>query len=198
MSKDKKLNNLIDMKDYSEKEFAQPATTTKRTDVAKDIIRENTGKDVFGEKPKSHEEYTTSKGLNNLISLDNFSKNAPNMNSKSTKRTDVAKDVLESAYVLGKDVLHEKPKTHEDHTTSKGLNNLISLDDFTQKVPTTSAKSTKHTDVAKDILEKKKQKDEECDDDYEEEDDKPKKGLSAEQKKLPKHVQKMILKKQGN
>lgn len=95
--------------------------------------------------------------LNNLLDMENFSVEKVTKKAKATKRTEVAKDVLqENAYVVGKDVLKEKPNKKEDHTTSKGLNNLISLDDFTKEAPKTSAKSTKHTSVAKDILEKKK------------------------------------------
>lgn len=101
--------------------------------------------------------------LNNLLSMDNFSMDKLDKKAKVTKRTDVAKDVLqENAYVLGKDVLNDKLKGKETHA-AKGLNNLISLEDFTKSVPATKAKSTKRTDVAKDILEKKKMKeDDDC------------------------------------
>jgi hypothetical protein len=38
---DKKLNNLIDFKNYTEKEMNKPATKTKRTETGKDIINED-------------------------------------------------------------------------------------------------------------------------------------------------------------
>ena len=192
MAKDAKLNNLLGMKDFSEREFVKPTKTTKRTDVAKDVLESAyvLGKDVFGEKPKSHEEHTTSKGLNNLISLDNFTQKVPDTNAKPSKRTEVAKDILKEN--TGKDVFGEKAKSH-DKIEAKDLANLISLDDFSKSAPDMNSKATKRTGVAKDVLEKKKE--EECDDDDHE--DKPKKkGLSAGQKKLPKAMQDAILKKQ--
>ena len=94
MSKDKKLNNLLGMKDFSEKDLVQSRRATKRTDVAKDILNEETGKVVFSEKPKTKDEVKT-KELNNLISLDQFSEDEVIKNIKKTKRTDVAKDVLQ-------------------------------------------------------------------------------------------------------
>mgnify|MGYP005875871547 CR=1 FL=1 len=144
------------------------------------------------------------KKLNNLLGIDNF-KSVEKLNKKPkvTKRTNVAKDVLqENAYVTGKKELSEKPKTKETYV-SKKLNNLINLEDFTKSVPNTSAKPTKRTSVAKDIIQEKKSKDnEECEEEEKEEKDKkkseeePKKGLSAAQKKLPKSLQNAILKKQ--
>ena len=94
MSKDKKLNNLLGMKDFSENDFTKKTKTTKRTDVAKDILQENTGKDAFTEKPKTKEEIVK-KGLNNLISLDENTEKEVMTDAKKTKRTDVAKDVLQ-------------------------------------------------------------------------------------------------------
>ena len=92
------------------------------------------------------------------------------------------------AYVVGKDVLGGSLKNKETHA-AKGLNNLICLDDFTKSAPSTSAKATKRTDVAKDVLlEKKKakaKKEEDCEDCEKEK--KGKKGdcVSAKQAKLP-------------
>ena len=156
--------------------------------------------------------------LNNLISLEDFSgkMTAP---SKATKRTEVAKDVLkENAYVVGKDVMSDKMKAKEV-IKAKELNNLICLDDFTKETPKTGAKSTKRTEVGKDIIQEKakaKKEDEDCDDDDcgkdckchdkkgkkaekedDDEDDKGKTGLSAKQKKLPIGLQNAILKRQG-
>jgi len=157
------------------------------------------------------------KKLNNLLSIDTFnSVDKLNTKSSATKRTSVAKDVLkESAYVVGKDVLNKKKveiptgkgttvkptgkevlggsfKGTEKHTT-KGLNNLMSIDDFTKNVPATKDKPTKRTGTGKDVLNEKKEKaeKEECEDK-----DEPKKGLTAAQKKLPKALQDSILKKQ--
>jgi uncharacterized membrane protein len=111
MSKDKKLNNLLGMKDFSETELEQKRKATKRTDVAKDILQENTGKNVFTEKPKTKEE-VAKKGLNNLISLDQFSEGEVLKDAKKTKRTDVAKDVLREQYA--RPVLQEKKKAKEE------------------------------------------------------------------------------------
>jgi hypothetical protein len=128
--KDKKLNNLLGMEDYSEKDLTKKAKVTKRTEVAKDVLegKEFTGKDVFGEK------------------------------SKEKAHAGIA-----------------------DHTGLKKLNNLISLDQYTEKQALKDAKKTKRTDVAKDVLQEKKEE---------------KKGLTAKQKKLPEAIQKAILKKQ--
>jgi len=137
--------------------------------------------------------------LNNLLGMEQFSEKDFVKKAKQTKRTDVAKDVLqENAYVVGKDVLGDKLKNKEVHA-AKGLNNLICLDDFTKEVPKTSTKTTKRTDVAKDvILEKKKAKaKEDCEKDCKEDKKEGKKGLSPSQKKLPEALQKSILKRQG-
>ena len=146
--------------------------------------------------------------LNNLLGMEQYSDAEFMKKTKTTKRTDVAKDVLqENAYVLGKDVLGDKLKNKETHA-AKGLNNLISLDDFTKEVPKTSAKGTKRTDVAKDILMEKKKaefmkakkaemKKKDEDDKKGGKDEKGKTGLTAAQKKLPEAFQKAILKKQG-
>lgn len=91
MSKDK-LNNLVGMKDFSEGDFTKKAKTTKRTDVAKDILQENTGK-MPVEKPKTKDE-VKKKDLNNLISLDTYTETELLKTTKKTKRTDVAKDIL--------------------------------------------------------------------------------------------------------
>ena len=135
--------------------------------------------------------------LNNLLGMEQYSDAEFMKKTKTTKRTDVAKDVLqENAYVLGKDVLGGKLKDKETHA-AKGLNNLISLDDFTKEVPKTSAKGTKRTDVAKDVILEKKKAEMKKKADEDADDSEPKKGLTAKQKKLPEAFQKAILKKQG-
>jgi hypothetical protein len=166
MSKDTKLNNLLGMEDYSEKDFIKSAKPTKRTDVAKDVLHENTGKDVFTSKPKIEE--IKLKSLNNLISLDDFSKEMPSKNSKSTKRTDVANDVL-----------HEKKKTF----TGFGKKKAKCDDDEC------AGKNKMGTGFGK--------KKSDCDDDRCAGEKTPKKGLTAGQKKLPEAMQRAILKKQG-
>jgi len=164
--------------------------------------------------------------LNNLLSIETYTENKFNTKNKTTKRTNVAKDVIqENAYVIGKDVLNKKKveiptgkgttvkpvgkevlggsfKNTEKHA-SKGLNNLISLDDFTKAIPATKDKPTKRTGTAKDVLNEKKKakkvkKEEECCDDDKGESKKgeSKKGLTAAQKKLPEGLQKAILKRQ--
>lgn len=105
--KDKKLNNLLSLDSFSAEEVLKKAKPTKRTDVAKDVLKEKkvektteiveesvTGKEVESEKMKG-KEVVVDKSLNNLISFSDFSKNAPSTSSKKTKRTEVAKDVLE-------------------------------------------------------------------------------------------------------
>ena len=130
--------------------------------------------------------------LNNLIGIEDFSSKMTKP-AKATKRTDVAKDVLqENVYVVGKDVLSDKMKGKEV-IKSKKLNNLVCLDDFSKETPKTSTKATKRTEVGKDIIQEKAKAKKEDDD----EDDKAKKGLSAKQKKLPQAMQDYILKKQG-
>ena len=99
MSKDKKLNNLLGMKNFSEGDFTKKTKTTKRTDVAKDILQENTGK-VPVEKPKTRDEIKK-KDLNNLISLDSYTETELLKDPKKTKRTEVAKDVIQEKARLG-------------------------------------------------------------------------------------------------
>lgn len=121
--KDAKLNNLLGMEQYSEADFTKKAKTTKRTDVAKDVLQENAyvvGKEVFKGNPKV--EMPTGKG--------------------------------ETVKVVGKEVLGDHLKNKETHA-AKGLNNLISLDDFTKSVPTTKDSPTKRTGTAKDVLQEK-------------------------------------------
>jgi len=200
----KKLNNLLGMEEMSaDKVLGKKAKPTKRTDVAKDVLAESAyvlGKDVLGGKlPNKEDHIKSGKGLNNLISLEDFTKSVPATKDTPTKRTETAKDVLkEAAYVLGKDVLDGKLPNKEDHIAKgKGLNNLICLDDFTKSVPATKDKVTKRTEVAKDVLlEKKKKEAEKVEKKVEKEDD-GKKGLTAKQKKLPEAFQKAILKRQG-
>jgi hypothetical protein len=93
--KDTKLNNLLGMEDYSEKELLKKAKATKRTEVAKDVLMENTGKDVIATEKMKGKEIIVSKELNNLINLDDFTKSVPATDAKKTKRTEVAKDILE-------------------------------------------------------------------------------------------------------
>ena len=107
MAKDK-LNNLLGMKDFSEKELAQKKKSTKRTDVAKDILQENTGKDVFKEDKIKHKEEVKMKSLNNLISLDQFTEKEVVKNAKKTKRTDVAKDILQEKKASAKQLAARK------------------------------------------------------------------------------------------
>ena len=58
--------------------------------------------------------------------------------------------------VVFKDVFKEDKIKHKEEVKMKSLNNLISLDQFTEKEVVKNAKKTKRTDVAKDILQEKK------------------------------------------
>lgn len=176
--------------------------------------------------------------LNNLLGMEQYSEAEFTKKAKTTKRTGVAKDVLqENAYVVGKEVFKGNPKVEMptgkgttvketgkdvlgDHLknkethAAKGLNNLISLDDFSKSVPDTKDHPTKRTGTAKDVLQEKvkvkKEYDDDDDDDYvsvkekgnkikkmKDGDKDAKKGLTKAQKKLPEAFQKAILKKQG-
>ena len=118
--KDTKLNNLLGMEQYSDAEFMKKTKTTKRTEIAKDVIQENAyvlGKDVLGGKLKDKETHAA-KGLNNLISLDDFTKEVPKTSAKGTKRTDVAKDVILEKKKAEKKVEKEEKKEDEP---KKGL-----------------------------------------------------------------------------
>lgn len=98
------------------------------------------------------------KKLNNLLGINTFSLEKMNKPSKSTKRTDVAKDVLESA--KNKDV-----KETKQIIISGKYNNLISLDDFCAKdLPKNDKKHSKRTETGKDIINEKKVKIEEDED----------------------------------
>ena len=153
--------------------------------------------------------------LNNLLGMEQYSEADFTKKSKTTKRTDVAKDVLqENAYVVGKDVLGDHLKNKEVHA-AKGLNNLISLEDFTKSVPSTKDTPTKRTGTAKDVLHEKvkTKKITDCDDDDDDcavkdknkgkdkvkkmKDINDEKGLTAAQKRLPEGLRKSILKRQG-
>ena len=201
MKDEKKLNNLLGMEEMSaEKVLGKKNKPTKRTEVAKDVLSEAAyvvGKDVLGDHLKN-KETLAAKGLNNLISLEDFTKSVPARKDTPTKRTETAKDVLkEAAYVVGKDVLDGKLPNKEDHIKpGKGLNNLISLDDFTKSVPATKDKVTKRTETAKDVLLEKKKK-EACKKEEEECDDEKPSGLTVKQKRLPIGLQNAILKRQG-
>jgi len=190
MSKDKKLNNLLGMKDFSEKELVQTRKATKRTDVAKDILQEKKGFILCSEcgstVPSSKVE---EKGVCPICKADGTLTPAKNPNKK------VSENILHED--TGKDVFKEEKMKKKDEVEKKGLNNLISLDNFTEK----DAKKTKRTDVAKDVLhEKKKAKEEKCEKEEKEEKEcdepKKKKGLTPGQKKLPEAMQKAILKRQ--
>lgn len=88
------------------------------------------------------------KKLNNLLCMKDFSLETMFKKSKSTKKTEVAKDILESAEVI----------------INGKLNNLISLDDFSKEI-TAAAKKTKRTETGKDVINEKKVDIEEDDDD---------------------------------
>lgn len=144
--KDTKLNNLLGMEQYSEKDFVKKAKTTKRTEVAKDVLQENAyvlgkevfgktkveiptgkgetvkvvGKEVLGDKLKG-KEFHAAKGLNNLISLDDFTKSVPTTSAKATKRTDVAKDVLHEKKKVDKEEKCKKECDEDDDEPKKGL-----------------------------------------------------------------------------
>jgi hypothetical protein len=126
--------------------------------------------------------------LNNLLSIEEFSDKKVFKQSKPTKRTEVAKDVIEEKV--------ESSQYNKYH-------NLISLDEFSEKDFMKTTKQTKRTEVGKDVLNEKKKKKEDCDDEEEKDDKKdskkeePKKGLTPGQKKLPLALQKAILKRQG-
>ena len=126
------------------------------------------------------------KKLNNLLGMEEMSADKVlGKKAKTTKRTEVAKDVLaESAYVLGKDVLGGKLPNKEDHIKAgKGLNNLISLEDFTKAVPATKDTPTKRTETAKDVLLEKKKKVEKVEKEEKKEEDCD--CISKKQAKLP-------------
>lgn len=97
------------------------------------------------------------KKLNNLLGMDNFSLEKMNKPAKSTKRTDVAKDVLES--------VKEEVKETKEVVISGKYNNLISLDDFCAKdLPKNDKKHSKRTETGKDIINERKIKIEEDED----------------------------------
>lgn len=137
--KDNKLNNLLSIDDFSEKEIFKSIKSTKRTDVAKDVLQENAyvvGKDVLKDKMIGKDEIK-SKELNNLISLSDFTKEAPNGNSKYTKRTDVGKDIIREFKSVKVDEDDDddddkevkkgkkcKGKCDDDDTNDKGKNTL--------------------------------------------------------------------------
>jgi len=198
----KKLNNLLGMEEMSaEKVLGKKNKPTKRTDVAKDVLAESAyvlGKDVLGGRlPNKEDHIAKGNGLNNLISLEDFTKSVPTTSTKPTKRTEVAKDVLkENAYVLGKDVLGSRLPNKEDHIAKgKGLNNLICIDDFTKSVPATGSKATKRTEVAKDVLLEKKKAKAKAEKEKTEKEDTGAKGLTAKQRKTSRSIPKSNFKK---
>lgn len=142
--KDAKLNNLLGMEQFSEADFTKKAKTTKRTEVAKDVLQENAyvvGKEVFKGNPKvemptgkgetvkvvgkevlgdhlKNKETHAAKGLNNLISLDDFTKSVPDTKDHPTKRTGTAKDVLQ-----------EKVKTRKGYNDYEDDDDDVALKD---------------------------------------------------------------------
>ena len=121
--KDGKLNNLLGIEEFSTDKVFKKAKTTKRTEVAKDILQENAyvvGKDVLNDKMKGKEVIKT-KELNNLICLDDFTKETPKTSAKSTKRTEVAKDVLQEKMKAKAKEKEECCDDDDDDKKSKGL-----------------------------------------------------------------------------
>jgi len=114
--KETKLNNLLSMEEYSEKDVFKKSKATKRTDVAKDVLMESevTGKDVNTEKMKD-KEVVVSKELNNLFSIDDFSKEMT-AEPKKSKKTEVAKDILEK-----KEECCDEDEKEEEEEKPKGL-----------------------------------------------------------------------------
>jgi len=113
------------------------ASKTKRTDVAKDVVKED---------------------LENLIRFDDFKSNWKEEEFPThTKRTDVAKDVL-AKDMRGADV-DKRPAHGKENTMSNGLSKTV-VDNKTggdvhlnkSTMPDMSASKTKRTDVAKDVV----------------------------------------------
>jgi len=178
--KDTKLNNLLSMDNFSEKEVFKNAKVTKRTEVAKDIFenKEESGGKNITEKSKSKEENSYGK-LNNLCCLNDFSEKDLFKKSGPTKRTDVAKDILKEF----KNIKDEDDDDDDEKSEKKGKVVKKMKDD-----------DKKDKDEKKKPMSKSKKDD---DDDDDEDDEEDKKGLSASQKKLPEGLQKAILKRQG-
>jgi len=114
------------------------ASKTKRTEVAKDVLKED---------------------LANLLRFDDFKSNwKPEEFPTKTSRTDVAKDVL-ARDMKGADA-DKRTISDKGHTVSNGLSKTI-VDDKTggdvllnkSKMPDMSSHKTKRTDVAKDVVE---------------------------------------------
>ncbi len=124
--------------------------------------------------------------LNNLLGIEEYSENDFNKKSKTTKRTEVAKDIFEKAEVTGKDVFSEDKLKNKQEIVNKKLNNLYSLDEYTEKdtlkVANKLHEKKGHADGCSCGKEDKKE---------------PKVGLTAKQKKLPEALQKAILKRQN-
>jgi len=103
-----KMSNLIGFEDYTDKKLSQyDAKKTKRTDVAKDIIKEGknggySGKEVFKDKDKNETKpkgedinYVNNNKMSNLVGFKEYTdKNLSQYDASKTKRTDVAKDVI--------------------------------------------------------------------------------------------------------
>jgi hypothetical protein len=167
--KDNKLNNLLSIDDFTEKEIFKNSKVTKRTEVAKDIFesKEESGGKEITEKPKSKEEHTYGK-LNNLCDLDNFTDKEFFKKYSPTKRTDVGKDILKEF----KNIKDEDDDDDDEKYEKKGkVVKKLKDDDKDDKDKKGAIKK-----VSKD------------DDEKEE-----KTGLSAAQKKLPEGLQKAIL-----
>ena len=170
--KDNKLNNLLSIDDFTEKEIFKNAKVTKRTEVAKDIFesKEESGGKEITEKPKSKEEHVFGK-LNNLCDLDNFTDKEFFKSSGPTKRTDVGKDILKEFKNIKADDDDDDDKYEKKGKVVKKLKD----DDKDGKDKKGAIKKFSK------------------DDDEKEE----KTGLSAAQKKLPTALQQAILKRQG-
>lgn len=127
-------SHLQSWEDFTEKDNKLQTIAFKSKLVNKPLVKENK-KEIM------------KNDLKNLISLDDFQKNWKPEEAKKTKRTEVAKDVLEKKV--------EQPTEKVEECTgviaTKDVNNLISFTEFSKK-DNTKAKATKRTEVAKDVL----------------------------------------------
>jgi len=175
--KDTKLNNLLSMDNFSEKEVFKNAKVTKRTDVAKDIFenKEESGGKNITEKSKSKEENSHGK-LNNLCDLENFTEKDFFKSSGPTKRTDVAKDILKEFKNIKDEDDDDDDKYEKKGKVVKKLKDDDKKDKDQKKKPMSKSK-----------------KDEDSDDDDDDKEEKTE--LNAAQKKLPEGLQKIMLKR---
>jgi hypothetical protein len=157
--KDTKLNNLISLEDFSGK-MTVPAKATKRTDVAKDVLKENAyviGKDVLSDKLKA-KEVIKSKELNNLISLDDFTKETPKTGAKSTKRTEVGKDILQEKMKAKKEDCDDDCGKDFKYHTKKGKKDDDDEDDKAKTGLTAAQKRKLSPEMQAAILKRKGKK----------------------------------------